>query len=166
METVYCIHTVYQLLHLWDVLQKLVCAVYWILFYVAIRCFPVLFCNFRIQTNAGGWQSEKDWTQEFSSWRAQDLPSNLLNKHIVLFLAFWSFSHVFHREYSSAWLTAEATFTVNRVDVGGLCVCVSASVSVCAGLLLPTQDHSNVTLQHQSFQMRRQPCHLSSISVK
>lgn len=42
---------------------------------------------------------------------------------------------------------AEAVLTLNRVGVGGLCVCVSASVSlsVCVGSLLSSQDDSIVT---------------------
>lgn len=55
---------------------------------------------------------------------------------------------------------AEATFIVNKDGVGGLCVCVSASVSlsVCVGLLLSSQDYSIVTLKPQSFQMWGLPC--------
>lgn len=50
---------------------------------------------------------------------------------------------------------AEARLTVNRAGVGGLCGCVSASVSVsvCVGLLLFSQDDSIVTLKPQSLHM-------------
>lgn len=60
----------------------------------------------------------------------------------------------------SPWLMAEATFAVNRAVVGGLCVCVSASlsVSVCVGLLLRSQDYTIVTLKPESVHMWGLPC--------
>lgn len=45
---------------------------------------------------------------------------------------------------------AEATLTVNKAGVGGLRgrVSASVSVSVCVGLLLCSQDYSNVEPSH------------------
>lgn len=62
----------------------------------------------------------------------------------------------------SPWLMAEATFAVGRAAVGGLCVHVSASLSVsaCVGLLLRSQDEIIVTLKHShsSSHMWGLPC--------